>query len=154
MTLLWNPIGEMEALRREVERAFENFGLDYERHYSPFWRPFSTRARVYPLLNVTEDHDNLYIEAVAPGLNPESLDISIINGTLQISGEKQALCPDIKPEDYHRNERNAGKFTRTITPPIQIDSEKIKAEYHDGLLSITAPKVETAKPKQISINVI
>lgn len=152
MALMWNPSGEMEALRREIDRAFENFGFGFER-YTPFFRAFSTRARVYPLLNVSEDRDNLYIEALAPGLNPETLDITVVNNALRISGERMVISEEIKPEDFHRNERDFGKFTRTISLPVEVNPENVKAEYHDGLLRITAAKAEAAKPKQISVNI-
>ena len=152
MALMWNPIAEMEALRREVDRAFENFGFGTER-YSPFFRAFSTRARVYPLLNVRDDRDNLYIEALAPGLNPETLDVAVINNALRIAGEKQRLSEEIKPEDYHRNERDSGKFVRTISLPVEVNSGAVTADYHDGLLRITCPKAEAAKPKQITVSV-
>jgi HSP20 family protein len=142
----------MEALRREIDRAFQSFGVGYDR-YSPFFRAFSTRTRVYPLLNVHEDHDNLYIEALAPGLNPETLDITVVNNALRINGEKQPLSEEIKSEDYHRNERDSGKFVRTLSLPVEVNADKISAEYRDGLLLITAPKAEAAKPKQISVNV-
>jgi len=152
MALMWNPLAEMEALRREIDRAFEHIGFGSER-YSPFFRAYSTRARVYPLLNIHEDSDHLYIEALAPGLNPETLDITVVNNALRITGEKQTLSDDIKAEDYHRNERNSGKFVRTISLPVEIKGDAVKAEYRDGLLRITCPKAEAAKPKQISVSV-
>lgn len=153
MVMLWNPIREMEALRREIDRAFENYQGSGSDRFSPFFRAFSTRARVYPLLNIYEDRDNLYVEAVAPGLDPETLDITVINNALRITGEKQPLAEKIKPEDYHRNERESGKFVRTITLPVEVKAENMAAEYRNGLLLITAPKAEAAKPRQISVNV-
>ncbi|MEN6637321.1 MAG: Hsp20/alpha crystallin family protein [Clostridiaceae bacterium] len=152
MALLWNPLVEMEALRQEIDRAFQDFGVGGER-FSPFFRALSTRTRVFPLLKVHEDRDNLYIEALAPGLNPETLEITVVNNALRISGEKQPITEEVKPEDYHRNERISGKFSRTLSLPVEVNSDKITAEYHEGLLKITAPKAEAAKPKQITVNV-
>jgi len=152
MVMLWNPIREMEALRREIDRAFENYQGSGDR-FSPFFRAFSTRSRVYPLLNIQEDRDNLYVEAVAPGLNPETLDITVINNALRITGEKQPLAREIKAEDYHRNERESGKFVRTITLPVEVKADSVSAQYRDGLLVITAPKAEAAKPRQINVSV-
>ncbi len=153
MTLrLWDPFRELDALRREVDRAFEDYGA---------WKwPFSrtafvpwVSARTYPLLNVGEDKDNLYVEALAPGLDPDSIEISVLRDTLRIAGQKAPLNPDIKPEAFHRSERGAGKFVRTLTLPVEVDSEKVSAQYKNGLLLLTLPKHERAKPKQITVAV-
>ena len=152
--MTWNWLDEVDALRREVERAFEDDGANWRR------RPFSrisflpgAAARAYPLLNVSEDHDNLYVDALAPGLDPAALDITVVQDTLRIAGEKQPLSEDAEPEAFHRNERSAGKFVRTVTLGAAVDGGKVTAAYKDGLLAITLPKAEAAKPKQITVNV-
>ena len=145
------PFRELDALRREIERAFDDYGT---------WRrPFSrtsflpgASARAYPLLNVAEDKDAIYVEALAPGIEPDSLEITVHDGQLRIAGEKPAI-KDIKAEAYHRSERSAGKFVRTTALPTAVDSAKVTAQYKNGLLLITLPKAEEAKPKQISVNV-
>jgi HSP20 family protein len=148
----WNPLTELEALRREVERAFES--CREERPWPFFRAPFLLgTTRAYPLVNMAEDKDNLYVEALAAGLNTENLDVTVQNGTLRISGEKMRVSEVIKTEAFHRNEREAGKFMRTIGLPIEVDADKVRAEYKDGLLTITLPKAEKAKPKQITVNV-
>lgn len=150
MALLWNPLSEMEVLRREIDRTLGNYGGEW---FFPFFRAFSTRETVYPRINISDDENNVYIEALAPGLNPENLQLTVINNTLQINSEKQALTAEIKPEDFHRNERVSGKFTRVITLPVEVNAENVKAEYRDGLLEIVVPKAEAAKPKQITVTV-
>ena len=110
-------------------------------------------ARAYPLINLHGDKDNLYVEAVAPGIDPESLNLTVVRNDLTISGEKKRLPGDIKPEMFHREERATGKFVRTITLPVEIDDDKISAEYKNGLILITMPKSEKAKPKQIQVQV-
>lgn len=148
----WDPFREMEALRREVERAFEDFGQGRQ----PAWRSAflpGVSARSYPLMNAAEDKDSVYIEALAPGLDPQSLEVSVQNDTLRIAGEKTPIKADIKPEAYHRAERGAGRFVRTLALPTAIDADKVKAEYKNGLLLLTLPKHEKAKPKQISVAV-
>ncbi|HNR35349.1 MAG TPA: Hsp20/alpha crystallin family protein [Candidatus Hydrogenedentes bacterium] len=150
----WNLFREMEALRREVERVFEQSGFDWRR--PAFARAAflpGSAARAYPLMNLSEDKDNLYVEALAPGVDPDSLDIAVLRDTLTVSGEKQAISADVKPEAFHRNERGAGKFTRTITLPVEVDGDKVTAQYTNGLLLITLPKAEAAKPKQIAVKV-
>jgi HSP20 family protein len=150
----WNPFRELEALRREVERAFESFG--FEQWTGPFRRTAflpGVAPRTYPLVNVSEDRDNVYVEALAPGLDTGTLEVLVLRDTLRITGEKQALAPDINPDAYHRSERSAGKFVRTVTLPVEVDGDKVKAQYENGLLLITLPKAEVAKPKQIAIQV-
>lgn len=86
-------------------------------------------------------------------LDPQSLEVTVQNGTLRIAGEKTPIKADIQPEAYHRAERGAGRFVRTMTLPTEIDADKVKAEYKNGLLLLTLPKHEKAKPKQIAVAV-
>lgn len=148
----WDPFREMEQLRREINRVFEDVGG--RRWEFPFTR-FSflpgRAARAYPLINVSEDEENVYVEALAPGVNPDSLKVSVVRGQLTIAGEKPAGGENLKLEAYHRNERAAGRFVRTFALPYPVDEGRVKAEYRNGLLSIELPKAEAAKPKQISV---
>lgn len=148
----WNPFQEMEALRREVDKALANFGSRTEPVFRTAFLP-GLAARGYPLVNVHEDKDAVYVEALAPGVDPGSLNLSVVRNTLTLSGEKQRVSGEVKPEAFHRSERAAGKFVRNIELPVEVDEEKIKAEYKNGLVVITLPKAEKAKPKQISIQV-
>jgi len=149
----WDPIQELEQLRREMDEIFRAFSEDV--FDIPSFR-FSflpgVSARTYPLVNIAEDKDNVYVEALAPGIDPESLEVSVLNNTVRIAGEKSAV-KDVKPEAFHRNERGAGKFIRTISLPVEVDADKVKAEYKNGILLLTLPKAESAKPKQIAISV-
>ena len=147
----WRPFHDLEALRREVDRVFDGYGFRMPRTWRSVFLPGSA-ARAYPLLNVAEDAEAVYVEALAPGIDPEKLDVSIKGDTLTISGEKKALGA-VKPEQIHRSERAAGRFVRTLDLGTQIDDAKIRAEYKGGLLLITMPKSEEAKPKQITVNV-
>jgi len=103
-------------------------------------------------MNISEDHDNFYIDALAPGLDPETLNVTVSGDQLTISGEKKPL-QNIKPESVHRSERSAGKFVRTLSLSVGVDREKVHANYADGVLSIMLPKMEAAKPKQIQVKV-
>lgn len=150
----WNPWRDLDGLRHEVERAFEHFGLD--RPVNALLRsPLLAErfARSYPYVNLNEDKDYVYIEALAPGVDPESLEISVVRDTIRIAGEKQPIKMEVKPEAYHRNERQAGKFIRTITLPVEVDGDKVSADYRNGLLTIKLPKAEAAKPKQIEVKI-
>ena len=148
----WDPFRELDLLRRQVERAFEDFGRADRPHTRFSFLP-GISARAYPLLNVAEDADNIYVEALAPGIDPKSLEISVQNGTLRIAGEKSPVSEDVKADAFHRNERSAGRFVRTTPLPSAIQSDKVSAAYKNGLLVLTLPKAEEAKPKKIEVEV-
>jgi HSP20 family protein len=146
----WNPFEEMQALRREIDRAFADFGRGGPAYKVAFLPGIGPRQ--YPLINLSEDKDKLYIEALTPGVDPKSLNVTVMQNRLTLSGEKSAIS-DVKPEAFHRNERASGKFLRTIDLPVDVDDSKVQAEYKNGLLFVTIPKAEKAKPKQITVNV-
>lgn len=150
----WDPIREMEQLHGEINRLFD--GRSSDRWALPFSR-FSflpgEAARSYPLLNLHEETDAYRVDALAPGIDPASLKVSVVNRQLTIEGEKTAAGEDIKPEAYHRCERSTGRFVRTLTLPVEIDAAKVTAEYRNGLLSVTLPKAESARPRQIAVSV-
>jgi HSP20 family protein len=141
----------MEALRQEIDHAFEGFG----RRQAPLPRVAflpGREPRRYPLINLLEDKDHIYVEALTPGVDPQSINITAIQNRLTLSGEKSGLG-DIQADAFHRNERASGKFVRTIDLPLEIDDAQIRAEYKNGLLVVTLPKPERAKPKQISVKI-
>jgi HSP20 family protein len=146
----WNPVDEMEALRREIDRAFEGFGFGLQPRQRVAFLP-GQGPRRYPLINLLEDKDHVYIEALTPGVDPQSLDVSVMQNRLTLSGEKSRISGEIKPEAFHRSERASGKFVRTIDLPAEVNEQAIQAEYKNGLLLITMAKAEKAKPKQISV---
>jgi len=108
------------------------------------------RAGVFPLINVTQDRDHLYIRAELPGIKAEALSITAIDNTLAIAGYR-TLPTEEATASYHRREREAGAFSRTLSLPTEIAVEKVSARYSDGILTIVVPKAETAKPTQIKI---
>jgi len=149
METSWNPI---DALRRDIDRAFQNAGFANEPSFRTAFLP-GRAARRYPLINLAEDRDHVYIEALAPGLNPDAMSLAVVRNVLTISGEKQRHPEAIKPEAFHRSERSAGRFIRTVELPVEVDADHVKAEYQHGILTVTLPKAETAKPKQIQVRV-
>jgi HSP20 family protein len=148
----WSPWQGLDALRREIDRAFEDFGFRTEPAFRSAFLP-GRAARRYPLMNVHEDRDHVYVEALAPGVDAESLNLTVVRNTLTVSGEKRRIAGDVKSEAFHRSERSTGKFMRSIELPVEVNEDNIKAEYKNGLLVITLPKVEKARPKQISVSV-
>jgi len=126
----------MQNLQREINRLF-----------SGFTPPF---VHEFPAVNVWLGKDDVIVTAELPGMDPESIDISVAADTLTLSGsrEKEALKED---ENYHRQERNYSNFTRTLQLPYQVNAGKVSAKYEKGILRITLPRSEETKPKKISI---
>jgi HSP20 family protein len=131
---------EFNRLRQEVNQLFNLFSSGAD----PFF------SRVYPAINLTEVGNNLYVRAELPGVNPESLDIAVVEGKLMIRGERKIEEEDQKTS-YHRREREAGFFRRTIVLPIKVDSGKVSASMKNGVLTITLPKSEEAIPRKITV---
>ena len=148
----WDPFRELEAIRHEVDRVFNE--STWEHRAFPFSR-FSflpgRAARAYPLMNTSEDENNLYIEAMTPGIDPKAIKISVVRNQLTIEGEKLTGDGKVKPEAYHRCERAAGRFVRQIALPWDVEQEKVVAEYRNGVLLVTLPKAEASKPRQIAV---
>jgi HSP20 family protein len=134
---------EFNRLRQEVNQLFNLF--------SPGAAPFF--SRVYPAINLTEEGNHLYVRAELPGVDPESLDISVIEGKLIIRGERKIEEEDQKTS-YHRREREAGFFRRTIAIPMKVDSGKVSANMKNGVLTITLPKSEEAMPRKITVKTV
>ncbi|MFZ5876007.1 MAG: Hsp20/alpha crystallin family protein [Nitrospirota bacterium] len=145
-------IHEMDALRREMDRLFAGTTATPRRTaFLP-----GRGARQYPLVNTNQDSDNLYVEALMPGIDPKTLHVAVVRNTLTISGEKlrrPAGAPDAAEEAYHRSERAAGKFSRSLELPVEVDDQRVAARYEQGVLRITLPKAESAKPRRINVAV-
>jgi HSP20 family protein len=105
-----------------------------------------------PAVDIYEQDNNIVLKAELPGVDPKDVDIRIENNVLTITGERK-FDAEVKKENYHRVERAYGTFTRSFTLPTVVDSNAVKAEFKEGVLRVTLPKREEAKPKQIQINV-
>ena len=148
----WSPWHTLETFRRELDRGFDEAGTRNEPFFRTAFLP-GRAARHYPLTNFYEDKDALYLEALAPGVDPATLDVSVMGNTLSIAGEKRRVAGDVKPEAFHRSERATGKFVRHLQLPVEVDEHKVRADYKDGLLMVTLPKAERVKPKHIAVQV-
>jgi HSP20 family protein len=109
-------------------------------------------AWVPPVDIFETDNHTLVLKAEMPGLNREDINLKIENNTLTLTGEKH-FEKDIKENQFHRVERSFGRFTRTFTLPMTVDTGRIGAEYKNGVLTVTLPLREEAKPKQIEVAV-
>lgn len=110
-----------------------------------------TTAGVFPLINLTEDEDAYRVRAELPGIAADSLNIQVVGRNLTIAGERTIPAED-KAARYHRREREAGAFSRGIGLPGDIDPGKVTASMTDGILTVTLPKSEASKPKQITVS--
>ncbi len=155
MRFSFDPFRDLDVLRREIDRAFDGLGLPVFQS-NPNRNAFlpGRHNRRYPLVNVSENQDGFTVEALMPGVDPESLNINVLKDQVTISGEKTAtIHPTAKPENYHRNERAHGKFTRSFNLSTEIDPDNVKAEYHNGILLLKLPKSAKARPRQIAVTV-
>ena len=141
---LWstrNPFAEMEALRLEMDRVLS------ELSGKPSWSP---KAGVFPLVNITEENENFYVRAEMSGIKTDDIDISVTGKSLLIEGERKA-APEEESARYHRRERETGTFRRMISFATEVDPEKVEASMNNGILTITLPKSEKTKIRQISV---
>ncbi|TKB25136.1 Hsp20/alpha crystallin family protein [Desulfopila sp. IMCC35006] len=134
----------MDRLRSNLNRVY----LDYDRSYGD---EFGWRTQNgFPRTNLSESGDSFQLIAEVPGLTKDDLNIRIQGNYLELSGTRKSDAP----KDYkaQRVERDTASFTRSFTLPSEVDADKIEAVLQDGLLSLSLPKAEAAKPKQISIS--
>jgi HSP20 family protein len=142
----WSVFNELDNLRREIDEAFRGVGMARPLATAAFLSP--TSARRFPLLNLSEDEEKVYIDAMVPGVDPRELQLSVLRGTLTISGERKAPT---EKGILHRSELGYGKFTRSIDIPADINPDNTTAEYRDGVMRITMAKSEHARPRKIEI---
>ena len=141
----WRPFGELGTLRREMDRLWDSFFG--ERPLARVWE-----REWAPSLDVSETKDNFVVKAEVPGIDAKDIDISLTGDVLTIKGEKKQEREE-KEEDYHLVERSYGTFSRSIRLPAEVESAKIKASYKNGILSVTLPKSEKVKAKEVRIKV-
>ncbi|MGQ9664220.1 MAG: Hsp20/alpha crystallin family protein [bacterium] len=140
----WDPFREFVSLRNDMDRLFNTF---FGRHLAE-----ESEGVWLPVLDIEEDNENFIVKAELPGLKKEEVKISVRGNLLTIAGERKQE-EETKNKTYHRVERQYGKFSRTISLPSEVDVDKIKAIYKDGVLHITLPKPETFKSKDIEVEV-
>jgi len=142
----WNPFEEFENL---LDRYNKSGGKDLSKNYSNDLS-FADWA---PSVDIEEADDKYVIKADLPGVDKKDIDVKLENGVLSIRGEKQTEKETGKGTKRHRTERFHGTFARSFTLPDAVKAEKVDASYKDGVLSLTIPKAEEAKPKSIDIKV-
>jgi HSP20 family protein len=149
----WQPTRRLPwRLFRELEETGRQFDSLFEAPLWPaIWRRLPAQEREWsPALEVFEKEDKYVVKAELPGLKEEDVDVSVSDDTLTIKGEKKTEH-EVKEEEYHWSERTYGSFLRTIRLPSDVDTKKIEADYENGMLEITLPKMAEVKPKKITV---
>ena len=135
------PFSDFDLIRREMLRLLDAPTDDV----GP-----SSGVGVFPPLNITQDNDNFYVRAEIPGIRPAELSISALRNRVSISGKRE-IPREHERVSYHRKERPEGAFNRAVTLPTEVDADRVDARYADGILTLTLPKAEQAKPRQIAV---
>lgn len=144
----WGPFREMSGLQKEMDRLF---GQHFGRMRGPEEEDLAATAWAPPV-DIFETEDKVVLKAEFPGLKKEDIEIQVRDNTLTLKGEKK-FEKEVKEESYHRVERAYGSFQRSFTLPSTIKQDGIEASFKDGILEISLPKAEEAKPKQVKIQV-
>ncbi len=141
----WSPLKELEEMRKEMDRLFEEFLSPVRRR-----RDVSTEGIISPNVDIFDRQGEIVIQVELPGVKKDDIDLTLTDDRLIVKGEIKK--PEgIKDEDYILNERRYGAFTRTINLPPDIDKSSVKAGLKDGILEIVLTRKAEAKPKEIKI---
>jgi len=143
----WDPFREMSALQERMNRLFSDV-----RAQAPVRGEEIVQGAWVPAVDIFETNEAIVLKAELPGITSQDISVEVKDNTLTLKGEKK-FEKEVKEENYHRVERSYGSFQRAFTLPGTIHQEKVKAKFKDGILEITLPKVEEAKPKQIKVEI-
>ena len=141
----WEPMQEIETLQRQMNRLFDRL--------IPTTDGESRRMSFIPAAEIEETTDRIILKLEIPGLEAKDLDIKVTEQSISISGEKQSKTKK-EEKGTIRSEFSYGKFERVISLPVHIQSDRVKAEYKNGILELTLPKVEKEKSKTVKVEVV
>jgi HSP20 family protein len=142
----FDPFREMSALQDRVNRAFGDLSRRYD-------DDLTTRGAWVPPVDIYQaENHTLVLKVELPDISREDIDLRVENNTLTISGQRKK-DKDVKDEQYHRIERVFGAFSRSFSLPPTVDAGNISAEFKNGVLTVTLPTREEAKPRQIQVAV-
>lgn len=133
---------DLERVRGHMENMYNNLAESVGQ-----WRQGA--FGVFPLVNVSENADHLFVTAELPGLAPENVELSVKGDSLTLSGERVISLPE--GVSYHRREREAGRFSRVVALPVKVEADGAEATFKNGLLKISLPKAAEAKVRPINI---
>jgi HSP20 family protein len=149
----WRPVIGLSRWGREIDRMMDDF---FARRMSPWWPERWLGAReeeiVAPVLDVYEEKDDIVVKAELPGMDKNQIEIEISDSELILKGEKRKE-EKIEEENYYRCERSYGAFRRSVEIPKDVQADKIKAAFKNGILEVRLPKTEKAKAREIKVKV-
>jgi len=140
----WEPFRDLVATQDRFNRLFNEAFSHAFGEEQPGARTWS------PAVDIYETEHNLVLKAELPGIDPKDVEARVEDGTLYLKGERK-FEKEVKEQNLHRAERSYGSFVRSFALPSSVDADKVSAEYKDGILTLTMPKKEEAKPKTIKI---
>ena len=138
----WDPFRDLAAMNSRLNRTLNDSCAPHTEDAFGTWAP---------PVDIFEKNEQLVIRAEIPGVQKEDMDVRIENGVLSLHGERKQEI-EVKEENAYRMERVYGKFTRSFSLPTTVDATKVTATFKDGILEVTVPKAESAKPKKVQIN--
>ena len=142
----WEPFSNLVTAQRDFDRLFKEA-------FNPFFGESELSTHTWaPPVDIYETENDIVLKAELPGVDPKDVEVRVEDSTLYMKGERK-FEKEVKNENYHRVERSYGSFARSFSLPNSINAEKVKAEFKDGLLTLTLPKREEAKPRAIKIDV-
>lgn len=143
----WDPFRDIITLRERMDRMFEDslarFRMPEEAAMPTFWSPS---------VDIYETDENIVLKAELPGVDKKEVSVEVKDNTLILKGERKRE-KEVKEENYHRVERSFGTFMRSFSLPVTVKQDQVKAKFKDGVLEVTLPKSEEAKPKQVKVEV-
>jgi len=142
----FNPVRDIFSLRNRMNHIFDDLFYPVNRDQAEL-----SMGRWNPVVDVYDNDDSVVIKAELPGIEKEDIEIDVKDRVLTLKGERSSEN-EVKDDNYYRRERCFGKFERSFTLPADVDPDKIKADYKDGVLKIDIPKPEEKKPRQITIH--
>ena len=146
----WEPFRDLVTVQDRMNRIFDEAFRGIPRGAAE--EDWALGGAWAPAVDIYEHDGNLVLKAELPGIDAKDVDVRVENNVLTLRGERK-FDSEVKREEYHRVERAYGTFSRSFTLPNVVDTDKIKAEFKEGVLRVTLPQREEAKPKQISIAV-
>ena len=137
----WQPFTEIETIRQQLDKAFDQLATTRD----------NSETTWMPAVELVDAGDNFVLKAQLPGIDPKNIDVQVSREAISISGERSYENTDEK-SGYVRSEFRYGKFHRVLPLPAHIQNDSVQAEYKDGILMLTLPKVTEARNKVVKIN--
>jgi len=138
----WDPFRDLTSLQNEVNRLFSRAG----------GADVAERQAWMPSVDVVEAQDSIKLKVELAGMKPEDIKLEVDENVLTVSGERR-FEDEVREDKYYRIERRYGSFSRSIALPLNVATDKIDAAYENGVLEVSLPKVEEAKPKRIAVSI-